>query len=42
MLVACDTNVEQLSANDQRVAEQFEQDIRARMEDIEAVAGAAS
>jgi P-aminobenzoate N-oxygenase AurF len=38
----CDTNVEQLSANDQRVAEQFERDIRERMQDIEAVAGTAS
>ena len=37
----CDTDVEQLSANDQIVAEQFERDIRERMRDIESVAGAA-
>ena len=37
----CDTNVEALSENDQVVAERFEREIRERMEDIEAVAGAA-
>jgi hypothetical protein len=37
----CDTDVEQLSANDQIVAEQFEREIRERMHDIESVAGAA-
>jgi hypothetical protein len=37
----CDTDVEQLSANDQLVAEQFERDIRGRMSEIESVAGAA-
>ena len=36
-----DTNVEQLSENDQLVAEQFERDIRGRMAEIESVAGAA-
>ena len=34
----CDTDVEQLSANDQVVAEQFDRDIRARMREIESVA----
>ncbi|KAA1188389.1 ferritin-like domain-containing protein [Pseudohalioglobus sediminis] len=34
----CDANVEELSANDQRVAEQFDRDIRERMQDIESVA----
>jgi hypothetical protein len=37
----CDTNVEALSENDQVVAERFEREIRERMADIEAVAGAA-
>jgi hypothetical protein len=37
----CDTNVEELTANDQSVAERFERDIRARMQDIEAVAAVA-
>ena len=37
----CDTNVEQLSANDQQVAERFERELRERMQDIESVAGAA-
>lgn len=34
----CDTDVEQLSANDQVVAEQFDRDIRARMREIASVA----
>jgi hypothetical protein len=37
----CDTDVEALSENDQVVADEFEREIRARMEDIEAVAQAA-
>lgn len=37
----CDTNVEELSQNDQVVAEQFEREIRERMQDIESVAGVA-
>ncbi len=36
-----DTDVEQLSANDQEVAERFERELRERMQDIESVAGAA-
>ena len=38
----CDTDVEQLSANDQEVAERFERDLRERMQDIESVAGASA
>ncbi len=36
------TDVEQLSANDQEVAERFERVLRDRMQDIESVAGAAA
>ncbi|MBE9539545.1 MAG: diiron oxygenase [Proteobacteria bacterium] len=37
-----DTDIEQVSANDQMVAEQFDREIRERMQDIESVAGVAS
>jgi hypothetical protein len=38
----CDTDVEKLSDHDQVVAEQFERDIRERMQDIETVAATAT